>query len=129
MVWGPSLFRCYDFPRASHSRQALTRSTAPSVSDTYHFSDMVHSIDECIVYKQILHLQCMMPFVISINVIKHVLVNLISIAVQLIFLPPFQAVHHPYTLSVLISAILGGKIWTIHAAYNDVEIHRFYLLI
>lgn len=70
---------------------------------------MVHNIDECIVYKQILHLQCMMPFVISINVIKHVLVNLISISVQLIFLPPFQAVHHPYTLSVLILGRLMGE--------------------
>lgn len=90
----------------THGRQALTRSAAPSVSDTYHFSDMVHNIDECIVYKQILHLQCMMPFVISINVIKHVLVNLISIPVQLIFLPPFQAVHHPYTFQFSSSAIL-----------------------
>lgn len=35
----------------THGRQALTRSAAPSVSDTYHFSDMVHNIDECIVYK------------------------------------------------------------------------------
>lgn len=86
----------------THGRQALTRSAAPSAPDTYHFSDMVHNIDECIVYKQILHLQCMMPFVISINVIKHVLVNLISISVQFIFLPLFQAVPHPYSCSVLL---------------------------
>lgn len=89
----------------THGRQALTRSAAPSVSDTYHFSDMVHNIDECIVYKHTAF--TMYDAICNINKCnKTCFGQLISISVQFIFLPPSQAVHHPYTFQFSSSAIL-----------------------